>query len=73
MSSARGGLARKMLGFAHKIDEVIPGGHPWELHFGVTDSEGCLGVCWRALGLIYGIMVLWRGSGGGRVVVGLAK
>lgn len=62
-----------MLGFAHEIGEVIPGGQRQELHFGVTDSEDCLGVCRRALGLIYGIMVLWRGSGGGRVVVGLAK
>ena len=73
MSSAREGLARKMLGSAHEIGEVIPVGQRWELHFGVTDSKGCLGICWRALGLIYGIMVLWRGSGGGRVVVGLAK
>lgn len=32
-----------MLGFAHEIGEVIPGGQRQELHFGVTDSEGCLG------------------------------
>lgn len=49
MSSARGGLARKTLGFAYEIDEVIPGRQRWKLHFGVMDFSTDGDLCRKML------------------------